>query len=359
SALGGQVRNPHMLDRNPCGSSSGSGVAAAASLAAGTVGTETNGSITCPSTVNGVVGFKPTVGLVSQQYIVPISSTQDTAGPMTRTVRGAAMMLTAMATGPARTDYAASLDASSLEGTRIGVLRFAEGANPDIVDTFNAALAEMESAGATLVEIEAFTPSTEDFRRKSYDVLKYEFKATLNAYLADAAPQVTTRTLSDLITFNSDQAPVELALFGQDIFEQSDAMDGLDSPDYQAALDDILSATRENGIDRLLAEHDVDVLVAPSGPLAARIDPVNGDVWPDWPGAGYLAAIAGYPHLTVPMGSVHGLPLGISFMGGKDQDARILSLGYAYEQASRARAEPQYYQTAEDLPEIAEAMRRR
>ena len=359
SALGGQVRNPHMLDRNPCGSSSGSGVAAAASLAAGTVGTETNGSISCPSTVNGVVGFKPTVGLVSQQYIVPISSTQDTAGPMTRTVRGAAMMLTAMATGPARTDYAASLDASSLEGTRIGVLRFAEGANPDIVDTFNAALAEMESAGATLVEIEAFTPSTEDFRRKSYDVLKYEFKATLNAYLADAAPQVTTRTLSDLITFNSDQAPVELALFGQDIFEQSDAMDGLDSPDYQAALDDILSATRENGIDRLLAEHDVDVLVAPSGPLAARIDPVNGDVWPDWPGAGYLAAIAGYPHLTVPMGSVHGLPLGISFMGGKDQDARILSLGYAYEQASRARAEPQYYQTAEDLPEIAEAMRRR
>lgn len=359
SALGGQVRNPHMLDRNPCGSSSGSGAAAAASLAAGTVGTETNGSITCPSTVNGVVGFKPTVGLVSQQYIVPISSTQDTAGPMTRTVRGAAMMLTAMATGPARTDYAASLDASSLEGTRIGVLRFAEGANPDIVDTFNAALADMESAGATLVEIEAFTPSTEDFRRKSYDVLKYEFKATLNAYLADAAPQVTTRTLSDLITFNSDQAPVELALFGQDIFEQSDAMDGLDSPDYQAALDDILSATRENGIDRLLAEHDVDVLVAPSGPLAARIDPVNGDVWPDWPGAGYLAAIAGYPHLTVPMGSVHGLPLGISFMGGKDQDARILSLGYAYEQASRARAEPQYYQTAEDLPEIAEAMRRR
>lgn len=359
SALGGQVRNPHMLDRNPCGSSSGSGAAAAASLAAGTVGTETNGSITCPSTVNGVVGFKPTVGLVSQQYIVPISSTQDTAGPMTRTVRGTAMMLTAMATGPARTDYAASLDASSLEGTRIGVLRFAEGANPDIVDTFNAALAEMEAAGATLVEIEAFTPSTEDFRRKSYDVLKYEFKAMLNAYLADAAPQVTTRTLSDLITFNSDQAPVELALFGQDIFEQSDAMDGLDSPDYQAALDDILSATRENGIDRLLVEHDVDVLVAPSGPLAARIDPVNGDVWPDWPGAGYLAAIAGYPHLTVPMGSVHGLPLGISFMGGKDQDARILSLGYAYEQASRARAEPQYYQTAEDLPEIAEAMRRR
>lgn len=359
SALGGQVRNPHMLDRNPCGSSSGSGAAAAASLAAGTVGTETNGSITCPSTVNGVVGFKPTVGLVSQQYIVPISSTQDTAGPMTRTVRGTAMMLTAMATGPARTDYAAALDASSLEGTRIGVLRFAEGANPDIVDTFNAALADMESASATLVEIEAFTPSTEDFRRKSYDVLKYEFKATLNAYLADAAPQVTTRTLSDLITFNSDQAPVELALFGQDIFEQSDAMDGLDSPDYQAALEDILSATRENGIDHLLEEHDVDVLVAPSGPLAARIDPVNGDVWPDWPGAGYLAAIAGYPHLTVPMGSVHGLPLGLSFMGGKDQDARILSLGYAYEQRTRARIDPQYRQSADDLPEIAEAMRRR
>ena len=358
SALGGQVRNPHMLDRNPCGSSSGSGAAAAASLAAGTVGTETNGSIICPSNVNGVVGFKPTVGLVSQDFIIPISFSQDTAGPMTKTVRGAAMMLNAMATGEAKTDYAGALDAASLEGARIGVLRSAQGSSPHIQARFDAALADLEAAGATLVEIDSFD-MPDGFWGQAFDVLKYEFKATLNTYLATTPDAVTARSLTDLIAFNTQNADTELALFNQDIFEQSDAMEGLGSDGYKQAVAFVQSATRENGIDRLLTEHDVVALVAPSGPLAPRVDPVNGDVWPDWAGAGYLAAIAGYPHLSVPMGTVRGIPIGLSFMGGKDQDARILSLGYAYEQRTQARAEPQYYQTAEDLPEIAEAMRRR
>lgn len=359
SALGGQVKNPHMLDRNPCGSSSGSGAAVAASLAAGAVGTETNGSIICPSTVNGVVGFKPTVGLVAQDYIVPISSSQDTAGPMTKTVTGAAMMLNAMATGEARTDYVAALDASVLNGARIGVMRFAEGSNADILTHFNAALDELAAAGAVLIEIEEFQPEGDNFWGNARDVLRYEFKATLNDYLASTPEAVTTRTLDDLISFNEDNAGIELALFDQSIFVESAEMNGLDDPDYIAARDAVQAAAGAGGIDALLAEYNVDILVAPSGPVAPRVDPVNGDVWPSWAGAGYLAAIAGYPNVTVPMGSVHGLPVGISFMAGEDQDAKVLSYGYAYEQRAQQRIEPRYLPSAEARPEIAEAMSRK
>ena len=355
SALGGQVHNPHMLDRNPCGSSSGSGAAVAASLAAGAVGTETNGSIICPSNVNGVVGFKPTVGLVSQRYIVPISSSQDTAGPMTKSVKGAAMMLNAMATGPAATDYVAALDANSLRGKRVGVLRFAEGENSDVIALFNESLAALERAGAELVEIANF--NAEMGRGNSFAVLKYEFKATLNDYLAQAAPVVETRSLAQLIAFNEAHADIELALFDQDIFEASEAMGGLEDSAYVAARDQIQAATGPMGIDSLLTGYAVDVLVSPSGPVAPRIDPVNGDVWPSWAGAGGLAAIAGYPHLTVPMGTVHGIPVGFSLIGGRDQDAKVLSYGYAYEQITRARPEPHYLRSAEERPEIGTAMR--
>jgi amidase len=356
SALGGQVRNPHMLDRNPCGSSSGTGAAIAASLAAGGVGTETNGSVICPSNVNGVVGFKPTVGLVPQQYIVPISSSQDTAGPMTKTVMGAAMMLNAMASGAAKTDYVAALDADALSGARIGVLRYAQGSNAAIITHFNAALADLEAAGATLVEITEFDQQNEQYWSDAYDVLEFEFKATINDYLADAAPGVTTRTLEQLIAFNEANADIELALFDQGIFVESEAKGDLDDPNYIAALARIQSASRENGIDALLAQNQVDILVAPSGPVAPRIDPINGDIWPDWAGAGGLAAIAGYPHLTVPMGTVHGVPVGFSFIGAKDTDAMVLSYGYAYEQKTHHRAEPQYLKDAEAREEIAEAM---
>ena len=359
SALGGQVKNPHMLDRNPCGSSSGSGSGLAASLAAGAVGTETNGSIICPSNVNGIVGFKPTVGLVSQQYIVPISSSQDTAGPMTKTVTGAAMMLNAMATGEAKTDYVAALDANSLDGARVGVMRFSTNSNADLNAKFDAALEAMKAAGAVLVEIDEFELATEDFQSKSLDVLLYEFKATLNDYLSHSAPAVTTRTMDDLIAFNKAHADVELALFDQSIFEQAAPLGGLDSPDYIKARDDVQAATRRDGIDAMMAEYQLDVLVSPSGPVSPRIDPVNGDVWPDWAGAGYIAAIAGYPHVTVPMGAIHGIPVGISFMGAKDQDAAVLSYGFAYEQRTMLRTEPQYIEDAESREEIAAAMKRK
>ena len=359
SALGGQVRNPHMLDRNPCGSSSGSGAATAASLAAGSVGTETNGSIICPSNVNGIVGFKPTVGLVAQQYIVPISHSQDTAGPMTKTVKGAAMMLNAMATGEAATDYVASLDAGSLAGTRVGVMRFAQGSNADIHSRFAAALAVLEAQGAELVEIEAFSPDAENFWGDALAVLEYEFKHTLDAYLADTPDTVTTRSLSELIAFNEANAEIELALFDQDLFEASDARGALTEDAYLSALATIQSASREKGIDKLLADHTVDMLVAPSGPVSPRIDPINGDTWPSWAGAGYLAAIAGYPHITVPMGEVHGVPIGLSIMAAKNADANVLSWGYAYEQASQMRVEPQFLSSAEARPEIGAAMKRK
>lgn len=354
SALGGQVRNPHMLDRSPCGSSSGSGAAIAASLAAGAVGTETNGSIICPSNVNGIVGFKPTVGLVSQQHIVPISATQDTAGPMTKTVRGAAMMLDAM--DDQNVDYEAALDASALQGKRVGVMRFAEGSNDDIKARFNASLDAIEAAGAVLVEIDAFSLDVENYGQKSLDVLLYEFKAGMDEYLEAAAPAVKARSLEQLIAFNKSE-PLETTVFDQDLFEQAQAKGPLSDETYLTAKADAQRGTGIDGIDKLMAENNVDMLVSPSGPVASRIDPVNGDVWPDWAGAGYLAAVAGYPHITVPMGNVHGVPIGFSIMAGKAQDTDVLSYGYAFEQIAGKRVEPKYLRSAEDRPELEKAMR--
>ncbi len=356
SALGGQVRNPHILDRNPCGSSSGSGAAIAASLTAGAVGTETNGSIICPANVNGIVGFKPTVGLVSQQYIVPISFSQDTAGPMTKTVTGAAMMLNAMATIDDAPDFVAALDADALKGARIGVARFEQGSNPDIIERFDEALQALEDGGAELVEIEEFEPSVENFWQSAGKALRYEFKATINEYLASTPDTVKTRTLEELIAFNEDNADVELTLFDQSIFEDANALGDLTTDEYKIAIAAVQSATRENGIDKLLADYNVTVLVSPSGPVSPRIDPVNGDVWPNWAGAGWMAAVAGYPHLTVPMGDVHGVPIGLSFISGKGADADVLSAGFAYEQATQKRVSPQYLPTAEARAEIAGAM---
>ena len=354
SSVGGQVRNPHMLDRSPCGSSSGSGAAVAASLTAGAVGTETNGSIICPANVNGIVGFKPTVGLISQEGIVPISPSQDTAGPMTRTVRGAALMLNAM--DPGGQDYTLALSPDALKGMRIGVMRFAEGSNADIRQHFDAALAVMEAQGATLVDIEEFEPAAENFWASTLPLLEFEFKDSLNAYLASAPETVATRTLRELIAFNTAHADEELPLFGQDLFEEAEARGPLTDPVYLGAKAAVRFSTREQGIDRLLTEYDVNFLVSPSGPISPRIDPVNGDVWPDWAGAGWMAAQAGYPHLSVPMGQVHGVPIGVSFIGSAGDDAAIIAYGYAYEQASQQRTDPQYLQSAEDRPEISEAM---
>lgn len=359
SALGGQVRNPHMLDRNPCGSSSGSGAAAAASLAAGTVGTETNGSIICPSNANGIVGFKPTVGIVPQQHIIPISVSQDTAGPITKTVKGAAMMMNAMATTTPNIDYTAGLKTEALKGVRVGVLNFAKGSSNQIKQHFATAIEDLVVAGAILVNIDERPKAPEDMGKMSYDILKYEFKDGINVYLASTlAEQVPTRTLQELIDYNKANADIELALFDQSIFVASQSMGSLENKAYQTAVTTLQKATREDGVDKLLKEYNVDVLVAPTGPVVPRVDPINGDVWPDsWPGFGSYAARAGYPHVTVPMGEIHSLSVGLSLIGTKNTDANILAFAYAYEQQSQRRIEPHYLTNAEDVPAIAEAMK--
>jgi amidase len=359
SALGGQVRNPHILDRSPCGSSSGSGVATAASLAAATVGTETNGSIICPSNVNGIVGFKPTLGIVPQQYIIPISASQDTAGPMTKTVKGAALMMNALASTELNIDFTKGLSKDALKGVRVGVLNFASGQSATILSNFDRALKDLISAGAILVDIDTRPPTPKNYGKISYDNLKYEFKDGLNTYLASTdSEQVPTRTLQELIEFNLAHKDIELALFDQSIFVASESMGTLDTPAYKDGRNTIDKTTREEGIDKLMTDYNVSVLVSPSGVLATVVDPINGDVWPsNWPGYGSHAARAGYPHATVPMGGVNAIPIGISFIGGKNTDAQVLSYAYAYEQYSMRRLKPQYLKTAEEIPTIANAMK--
>ena len=362
SAVGGQTRNPFALDRNTCGSSSGSGAAVAAGIVDYAIGTETDGSITCPAAVNGVVGMKPTVGLVSRTHVVPISESQDTAGPMTRTVRQAAQLLSAIAgSDPAdkatreadrrKTDYAAALDANALSGARIGVMRFATGFGTD--PAFSAALVVLKARGATLVEIDKFDRSA--IGGNEFTVLLTEFKAGLNAYLASTPPSVTTRTLADVIAFNKANAGSEMALFGQDIFERAEKTKGLDDPAYLKARKTSFEAAGPNGIDKMMRDHRLVALVGPTMPAAWKIDAVHGDQYPGG-GAGGLAAVAGYPHLTVPMGQVKGLPVGLSFIGGKWDDAKILSLGYAYEQARGPVAGPSFWRSIEDSPEVARSL---
>jgi len=342
SSVGGLVKNPHVLDRQACGSSSGSAAAAAASLAAATVGTETNGSIICPSQVNGVVGLKPTHGLLSTDFIVPISATQDTAGPITKSVGGAALLLDAM-TGWTN-GYFDSLDPAVVASLRIGVLDFSRNDNPRLNAQFDAAIARMEAAGAEIVRItDHATPP--EYRAASRLVLETEFKAYVTAYLSGSPADIPVRSLADLVAFNKDHAVVELAIFGQDILESSLAAPSVNSEAYEDALALIRAATRENGIDALLAKHEVQVLMGPSGPVSPRADVVNGDVWPAWAGAGSMAAVSGYPNLTVPMGTIAGVPVGISFMSGPHQDALLLSVGLAFEQAGLGSPSPGFKAT--------------
>lgn len=346
SAVGGQTRNPHALDRNPCGSSSGSGAAVAAGMIRVAIGTETDGSITCPAAVNGIVGLKPTVGLVSRTGIIPISATQDTAGPMTATVREAALVLTAIAgrdpSDPAtaeadarKVDYAAALDPASLRGKRIGVLRFATGYSPGTDAVFEQALTMMRAAGATLVDIKEFKGRGE-IGQAEYAVLLTEFKAGLNAYLATTPPQVKTRSLADLITYNAANASTEMPLFGQDIFDRSQETKGLEDEEYLKARAKAKRMAGPEGLDRLLADNQVEALVAPTLGPAFLIDTVNGDQI-GGSGPGGLAAVAGYPHLTVPMGQVRGLPVGLSFIGPAWSEQLLLNLGYAFEQAAKVQ----------------------
>ena len=357
SAIGGQARNPYALDRSPCGSSAGSGVAAAASLAAAAIGTETDGSVTCPAAVNGLVGLKPTVGLVSRTHVVPISHSQDTAGPMTRDVRDAALLLGVIAGADAadpataeadarKADYLAALKPEALSGVRVGVMRFAANFHPETERVFNQALARLSAAGAVLVEIDK-SPYDPGLSKLERIVLMSELKADLNVYLASTAPgRVPTRTLADLIAFNKSHAADEMPLFGQDAFEAAEQTLGLADPAYLAAKADAHRLAGPEGIDAVLKANDVAVLVAPTLGPAWLIDPVLKDRSLGG-GAGGPPAIAGYPHLTVPMGQVDGLPVGLSFIGPSWSEARLLAYGYAFEQAAQARVPPALKPTAE------------
>jgi amidase len=363
SGVGGQARNPYALDRSPCGSSAGSGAAAAASLAAAAIGTETDGSVTCPSAINGLVGLKPTVGMISRTYVVPISHSQDTPGPMARSVADAAALMSVMsgadpadpATASAdahRTDFVAALQPGALKGVRVGVLRFAADFHPETRRVFDQALAALKAAGATLVEIET-PPPGHDIDAAEHAVLRTELKADLNRYLAATSPvQVQTRTLADVIAFDRAHAEAEMPLFGQESFIDAEASKGLDDPDYLKAKADAHRWAGPEGIDALLAANRVSVLVAPTVGPAGLIDPVLKDHFVDG-GVGQAPAVAGYPHLTVPMGQVDGLPVGLSFIGPAWSDARLLAYGYAFEQRAQARRPPDYRPTAAIADEAA------
>lgn len=360
SAVGGQTHNPWALDRDPCGSSSGSGAAVAAGIVRFAIGTETDGSVTCPASINGIVGLKPTVGLVSRTYIVPISHSQDTAGPMTDNVLDAAKLLTIIAgTDPKdpatanadrhRTDYAARLDAASLKGRRIGVMRFAstEQLNP----AFETALAILRKQGAILVNIKKF--DDRGIGKNENVVLLTELKVDIGKYLKGSPAPIASRSLADLVAFDKNHEQQEMSLFGQEMFEQGEKTKGLEDPAYRKARQASFEAAGPNGIDRLLKQYGVVALVGPTAGPAWKIDAVNGDQFSGG-GAGSLAAVAGYPHLTVPMGLVKGMPVGLSFMGPKWSEALLLSLGYAYEQARGPFPSPKLYRSIEEEnPQVA------
>jgi amidase len=362
SAVGGQTRNPFALDRDPCGSSSGSAAAVAAGEVEAAIGTETDGSITCPAAINGVVGLKPTVGLVSRSRIVPISASQDTAGPIAADVATAARVLRAIAGSDPDdvatkdadahvSDYAAALKLDALKGARIGVLRFAMGWSAGTDKVFEQALAVLKAQGAILVDIKEMKDGDKIGPAEGI-VLNTEFKAGLNAYLATTPPAVKSRTLADVIAFNQAHAERELALFGQETFLKAEATKGLDDPDYKKARATSLRLAGQDGIDAMLAKDHLDAMVCPTMPPAWKIDAANGDQIGGG-GAGNLAAVAGYPHLTVPMGAVMGLPVGLSIMGPAWSEARLLGFGFAYEQAAKAKMTPRFLPTIEGDEKVA------
>jgi amidase len=354
SGRGGQTKNPYALDRNPCGSSAGSGAAGSANLAALTIGTETDGSIVCPSSSNGLVGIKPTVGLWSRAGIIPISQTQDTAGPMCRSVADAATLLgpltgtdprdgaTAASQGKTLTDYRRFLDRAGLKGARIGVVRKHLGISAKTEAVYEDALKALSGAGATLVD-PADLPNPDKMGGAESDVLGFEFKAGIEAYLATLGGRVPHRTLADLIAFNVANRDREMPYFGQEIFDRCVKLGPLSSPTYRTKLAACQRLSRTEGLDAVFGARRLDAIVSVTAGPAWPIDLVNGDRFTG--GSSGYAAVAGYPSITVPMGDVQGLPVGLSFTGRAWSEGRLISLAYAFEQATKARKAPTFRPT--------------
>jgi amidase len=348
SGVGGQTKNPYVLDRNPCGSSSGSGVAVSANLCMMAIGTETNGSIVCPSNNNGIVGLKPTVGLLSRSGIIPISFTQDTPGPMGRTVEDVAICLgvltgidstdskTLAAEGHYHSDYTKFLHKDGLKGKRIGLLKDAMGFSVKVDTLIRQAAAALAQQGATVIELESPSGKYED---PSYQVLLFEFKDGLNKYLHSLGDNAPIQSLADLIVFNKKDS-MELRFFDQKILEAAEAKGNLETKEYKEALASMLEATREQGIDKLVNDHKLDALLAPTGSPAWKTDLILGDHFVG--GSSSLAAISGYPAITVPAGFVDDLPVGVSFFGRAWSEPQLLEIAFAFEQATKHRKPPQY-----------------
>ncbi|HEY6118863.1 MAG TPA: amidase [Pyrinomonadaceae bacterium] len=356
SGRGGQTKNPYVLDRNPCGSSSGSGAAAAANLCVVAIGTETDGSVVCPSSANSLVGIKPTLGLVSRTGIIPIAHSQDTAGPMARTVTDAAILLGAIAAVDARdratlatagktiNDYTSYLDKDGLRGARIGVARKFFGFNDQIDKAIHDLIEEMRRIGATVVD-PADIPTTGKFDDSELEVLLYEFKTDLNAYLSRLGPSAPVHSLKELIEFNEKNRAKEMPYFGQDLFVKAEAKGPLTEKKYLAALRKNHLLSRVQGIDLVLNKNRLDALIAPTGGPAWTTDWLNGDHFTG--GYSSASAVAGYPHITVPAGYVYGLPFGLSFFGTANSEAKLIKYAYAFEQATLVRKPPRFLPHAE------------
>ncbi len=349
SGLGGQTHNPYILSRNPCGSSSGSGVAVSANLTVLAIGTETNGSIVCPSTSNGIVGVKPTVGLVSRSGIIPISYTQDTAGPMARSVRDAAICLGALvgidesddktlaSQGKSYTDYTQFLNADGLKGKRIGHFTGPRGSNYKVDTLMDETLEYLKSQGAEIVEIDRITESI--VGSSSFNIMLFEYKDGLNKYFKSLGPSAAIKSLEELIAFNESD-DIEMSFYNQKYLEMAQEKEDLTSTEYQESLTTMLNGARDQGIDRVMDEHQLDAIMAPTGGPAWETDHINGDSFQL--GSSSPAARSGYPNITVPMGFVDELPVGVSIFGRAWSEPVLLEIAYAYEQGTKHRRSPRF-----------------